>query len=55
MKERFTIWQIILEELSCNRADRLFDYHGWPCGTMSPRSCSTAVREVQERGCWIFF
>lgn len=52
VKERFAIWQIILEELSHNRADRPFDYHGWLCGPASSRSCSTALGEVQEFRRW---
>lgn len=52
VKERCAIWQIILEELSQNRADRLrvpwMSLQG-----CSPRSCSTAKGEVQDGGCWI--
>lgn len=36
VKQRFAIWQIILEELSWNRADGQFDYHGWLCRAASP-------------------
>jgi len=46
VKERFAFWQIILEELSRNRADRPFEYRGWLCGAVSPGPLS----EVWERG-----